>query len=156
MRSDSSGHPESVNYCLAEFLSARKESICEAWSKRIGNDPLLRDRASMALPRGVAEILTQLEERLHHSSSQFNEGDSTKGDATVLDVPAHSNICDALRGFQHLRSDLLYHLRTFEDVHPEYGMAAMHFVTHLVHHFLDELMIEAVKQSPAASPGRSY
>jgi hypothetical protein len=51
-----------------------------------------------------------------------------------------------LREIKHLRSILLYHLHTFEDLHPDYGLAAMLFVSTITHRFLDEVMIDTARE----------
>lgn len=150
MCADSSGHPESVNHRLADFLSERKESICEAWSKRVGNDPHLKDLPTRALPLRITEFLSDLDDRLRHSSFQSSGTGLPKEGGEDKDEISPNSLCANLREIQHLRADLLYHLRTFEDAHPEHGLAAMLFVSHVVHRFLDDLMIDTVARYPAA------
>ena len=46
----------------------------------------------------------------------------------------------------HLRAILIYHLRQFEDLNPEFGMASRLFVSTTLHCFLDEMAIDATEE----------
>ena len=51
-----------------------------------------------------------------------------------------------LRELKHLRSILIYHLRVFEGLNPEDGMAARLFIATTLHAFIDEMAIAAAEQ----------
>jgi hypothetical protein len=50
-------------------------------------------------------------------------------------------LSEVMRELKHFRALLIYHLRLFEDLHQDHGMAAMLFVASVSHGFLDDLVI---------------
>ena len=50
-----------------------------------------------------------------------------------------------LRELMHLRTILIYHMRNFEDLNPEFGMVSRLFISTTLHRFIDEMMIDAAE-----------
>ena len=59
-----------------------------------------------------------------------------------------NELTEMLRELKHLRSILIYHLRVFEGLNPEDGMAARLFIATTLHAFIDEMAIAAAEQYP--------
>ncbi len=140
-------HPESVNNCLAHFFENRRKTIREEWVQRIrqsvpnGGQPLLETSTSMDL----FALLDQLVELLRCSPSPLIFADAPCLPELELKREDEKAVGEVLCEIKQLRAVLLYHLRTFEDLHPDYGMAAILFVSTLVHRYLDDVMIARSK-----------
>jgi RsbT co-antagonist protein rsbRD N-terminal domain len=150
MPAEQDAHPVSVNGRLAAYLSAHRQAILDHWLERLNGDaaiptesltkaelklhlPQILDNLIKTLLRygseAVAEQATQLGEV--HGATRWHQG---------FVLP------EMLREIMHLRSILIYYLRTFEEMNEEYGMVSRFFVTSTVHRFLDELGIDATQQ----------
>lgn len=152
MESTAEPHPESVNHCLAHFLENRGKTIREEWVQRIrqsvpnGGPPFLETSTSMDL----SDLLDQLVELLRCSPSPLIFADTPCLPELEVRGENEKAVVEGLCEIKLLRAVLLYHLRTFEDLHPDYGMAAILFVSSLVHRYLDDVMIAFARKSPSA------
>jgi hypothetical protein len=152
MESTAEPHPESVNICLAGFLENRRTTIREEWVQRLrpshpnGGQPLLETSTSMDL----FALLDQLVVILRCSPSPLIFADAPCLPELEVKGEDEKVVAEVLCEIKHLRAILLYHLRTFEDLHPDYGMAALLFVSTIVHRFLDDVMIAFARRPPSA------
>lgn len=155
MAASAEAHPDSVNGRLATFLCGRKEEIIRAWISRVQADPsipaetLTTNQLRDHLPR----LFDDLAEILRHYGSE------DAAEQAVKHAAKHGaerwqegyDIAAVLREILHLRAVFIYHLRIFEELNPDFGMAARLFASSTVHQFLDEMGIDAVEQFLASA-----
>ena len=140
---------ESVNERLADFLCARKDEIIRAWIGRVQADPsmdtkLTTNQIRDHLPRLLDDLADTL--RRHGNDRALEQ---TADDAEKHGVERWQqgyDVAKLLREILHLREIFIYHLRIFEDTHPDLGTPARLFTHSAVHHFLDELGINAIER----------
>ena len=154
MRTLPEADSESVNGRLADFFCGRKEEMIRAWIARLQRDraiateslntnqlrdhlPRLFDDLADVLRRYSSEDVLERTERdaEKHGAERWQQGFS---------LPA------LLREIMHLRGIFIYHLRVFEETHPDFGTAARLFAHSTVHQFLDQMAIDATQQFLAA------
>lgn len=143
MRADNDGHPKSVNSCLAEFLESRREIIHEDWLQQVSPSLQSSENSSngSAISNRIPALLDDLTATLRKPCATQAADETSAGPCRNQDP-----LCDFLGEIKKLRENLLYHLRAFEDLHPDHGMAAMLFVSTVLHRFLDDIMIEAARE----------
>jgi hypothetical protein len=139
-----------VNAQLATFLCGRKDEIIRAWLARV--------RADGAMP---TENLTTNQLRDHLPGLFDDLADTIRSyGSDNVEAQARQNavkhgaerwqqgytISQVLREIMHLRATFVYHLRIFEESHPDFGMAAMLFANTTVHAFLDQMAIDATER----------
>ncbi len=151
MTSQPEANPNSVNGGLADYLCAQKEAILTEWRERVRGDTSItvtRSLNTAALTNHLPEIFDDLTATLR------SYGSETVADQTAKDAEEHGStrqqqgyeLPEVLRELMHLRAILIYHLRQFEDLHPDFGMAAWLFVSTTLHRFLDEMAIDATEE----------
>lgn len=143
--------PASVNIQLADHLSAQKEAIITDWLARVRGDAAIMATESLntlALKNHLPEIFDDLTNtlRLYGSEviAQKSVKDAEEHGATRL--RQGYELPEMLRELMHLRSILIYHLRQFEDLHAEFGVASCVFISNTLHRFIDEMMIDAAEE----------
>ena len=147
MPASSDPQSEGVNERLADFVCARKDEIIRARIGRIQADEsmqteltpnqirdhlprLLDDLADMLRRHGSDRVVEQsTEDAEKHGAERWQQG---------------YDVAKVLREIMHLRGIFIYHLRIFEDSQQDLGTPARLFTHSAVHHFLDELGINAV------------
>jgi hypothetical protein len=155
MEVETADHPGSVNLCLAEYLDGQKQVILNEWLQRVSSDATIlptRFLDDIAITNRLPALFDDL------SATLRRYGSTRVAEQALRDAREHGAtrstqgyaLCEVLREIKHFRSILLYHLRTFEDLHPDYGLAAMLFVSTIVHRFLDEVMIDTAREFRAA------
>lgn len=158
MREDTEGPPESVNNCLAEFLDSRREKIYQEWLQQVRffspqtDDSFNGSVISRRLPALLEDLTATLRQSCSTRATEEAEGGPSR-DSSV-DPGDPYPLCHLLDEIKQLRANLLYHLRAFEGLHPDFGMAAMLFVSTVLHRFLDDLMIEAAREFGQADYSR--
>jgi hypothetical protein len=144
-------HPESVNLRLAEFFEGLKQDILNEWLQKVRADATILPTSFLeesAITNRLPALFDDLCATLRNHGSTQVAGQALR-DAREHGATRSSQgyaLCEVLREIKHLRSILLYHLRTFEDLHPDYGLAAMLFVSTITHRFLDEVMIDTARE----------
>lgn len=151
MTPHSEAHPDSVNGRLADYLATKKQAILTEWRERARGDKKIMATSSLsvtALTNGLPKIFDDLVDTLRRYGSE-----SVAGQA-VRDAEEHGatrqqqgyELPEVLRELMHLRAILIYHLRAFEDLNPDDGMAARLFTSTTLHAFLDAMAIDATEE----------
>jgi hypothetical protein len=142
--------PDSVNGRLADFLCTRKEEMIRAWIEHVHTDAsipaeglttnqlrdhlprLFDDLADSLRSYGTDHVAAQVaKDAAKHGSERWQQG---------------YDVAQVLREIMHLRGVFIYHLRIFEELNADFGMAARLFANATVHRFLDEISIAATEQ----------
>lgn len=143
--------PDSVNVMLADYLGTQKAAIINEWLERVRQDPaitLTETLTTRALTNHMPEIFEDLIDTLRRYGSE------AVAEQSVKDAEEHGatrlqqgyELPEMLREIMHFRAILIYHLRHFEDLNPEFGMASRLFISTALHRFLDEMMIDATEE----------
>ena len=148
MPTSSEPDPESVNAQLAEFICGRKEEIIRAWLGRVQADPVVPTAA--LTPNQLRDHLPRLLDDL--ADTLRLQGNERVAEQTEEHAEKHGierwqqgyDVVKLLREVMHLRGVFIYHLRVFEELHPDLGTAARLFAHSEVHRFLDEMDISGV------------
>jgi hypothetical protein len=136
----------SVNIALADYLTANKDSILSDWRTRVLSDSDIGTARSVntaALTHRLPFLLDGLNETLRH----FRSGAVVEEESRTLRNHGTSawqqgyQLSEVMRELKHFRALLIYHLRLFEDIYQDFGMAAILFVASVSHAFLDDLVI---------------
>ncbi len=144
-------HPDSVNGRFADYLATKKEAILAEWIHRVRHDAAIVPAESLntlALEDHLPQLLDDLTNTLRRYHSEAVAGQAEK------DAEAHGvtrlrqgyELPELLRELKHLRAVLIFHLRTFEDINSDDGMAARLFISTTLHEFLDEMAIDGVEE----------
>lgn len=147
----SEADPNSINGGLADHLCTHKEEILNDWRERVRGDAAIvatRSLNTAALTNHLPEIFDDLTATLRRYGSETVAEQATK-DAEEHGATRHQQgyeLPELLRELMHLRAILIYHLRHFEDLHPDFGMASRLFVSTTLHRFLDEMAIDATEE----------
>jgi hypothetical protein len=150
MKTNPKADPDSVNHQLAEFLLARREEIIRAWVDRVGADPAIPTRELSQ--REVRNHIPRLFDDLAAGLRAY--GSNATSERFIKDAEQHGaerweqgyEIPELLREVMQLRSIFIYHLRVFEESHPDFGSAARLFAHSTIHGFLDEMAIEGTEE----------
>ncbi len=151
MNNVSDAHPESVNSRLADYLSGHKEAILDEWRVRVRADAAIVPAGSLNTVQ-LNNHLPQIFDDLNGTLRRY--GCPAIAEQAREDAEEHGatrwqqgyDVCEVLRELKHLRSLFIFHLRAFEDLHQDYGMASMLFVSTVLHRFIDEMAMDATKE----------
>jgi len=143
--------PTSVNVQLADHLSEKKDAIISEWLERVRADAAVMATESLsttALTNHLPEIFEDLTNTLRHYGSDVVAEQAVKdaGEHGATRLRQGYELPEMLREFMHLRAILIYHLRQFEDLHPEFGAASCLFISATLHRFIDEMIIDACEE----------
>lgn len=138
-----------VNSRLADYLCAQRESIIGEWLGRVRGDPDI-PTDSLSTPElkdHVPWIFDDLADTLR------GYGTATSGQ-TDRDSAIHAGVrwrqgyrlSDVLRELKHLRTNLIYRLRAFEELNADFVGVARLFALEILHRFLDDVAISAADQ----------
>jgi len=158
-RPEPEAHPDSVNARLAVNLYAHRDEIINEWLERVRGDPAIPTGTltTEALKNHLPQLFDDLAETLRHYGSDRVAKQSGK------DAENHGatrwrqgyELPEMLREIKHLRAILIHHLRVFEEMNQDFGLAARLFISSTLHLFLDELGIEATEQFLNEGGGKS-
>jgi len=143
--------PASVNVLLADHLGVQKEAIINEWLERVRGDAAIiaSERLNTpALKNHLPEIYDDLTNtlRLYGSEAVAEQSVKDAGEHGVARLRQGYELPEMLRELMHLRAILNYHLRQFEDLHAEFGLASRLFISTTLHRFIDEMMIDATEE----------
>ncbi len=143
-------HCESVNARLADFLCENQERISQEWLDRVKADPAVpTESLTMAqLKDHVPRLINNLAETLRRYGSK------SVADKSADDAESHGEIrweqgyepSDLLREIKHLRTILIFHLLSFQELNPDFGAASRLFADSTLHQFLDDMAIGATEE----------
>lgn len=136
----------SVNIALADYLTANKDSILSDWRTRVLSDSDIGTARSVntsALTHRLPFLLDGLNDTLRRYRSggvTVKEPGNPQTHGTSAWQQGYQ-LSEVMRELKHFRALMIYHLRLFEDLHQDHGMAAMLFAASVSHGFLDDLVI---------------
>ena len=143
--------PASVNVQLSDYLGTQKEVILNEWMVRVHGDASIlasENLNNVALKNHLPEVFENLVKTLRFYGSEVVAEKSLK-DAEEHGATRLSQgyeLPEMLRELMHLRAILIYHLRQFEGLHPEFGATSALFISATMHRFIDEMMIDATEE----------
>ena len=143
--------PASVNVLLADHLNAKKEIIIHEWLERVHGDLAIFASEKLntaALKSHLPEIFDNLTKTLRFYGSEAVAEQSVKdaGEHGATRLRQGYELPEMLRELLQLRAILIYHMRQFEEMHPEFGVASRLFISTTLHRFIDEMMIDATDE----------
>lgn len=146
MPATSDAESDSVNAALADYLAANKDSILSDWRTRVRSDDSISTARSVntaALTHRLPYLLDGLVEclRRYRLGGTAPPTPGTSGSHGTGAWQQGYQLSEVIRELKHFRALLVYHVKLFEDLHPDHGMAAMLFVSSVSHGFLDDLVI---------------
>lgn len=151
MKPEPEAHPESINGGLADHLNEQKEVILTEWRQRVRGDTAIvatKYLNTAALTNHLPEIFDDLTATLRRYDSEAVAEQSVKNaeEHGTTRLRQGYELSEVLRELMHLRAILICHLRQFEDLHPDFGMASRLFASTTLHRFLDEMAIDATEE----------
>jgi hypothetical protein len=140
-------HLESASGRLAAYLDSHKDAMTNEWVARVRKDsavptdsmtkleiidhlPAIFDAISEALRQRRSDTTT---EQLHEIAVRH----------TIVRWIEHYNLQAVVREISLLRTEFIYHLRVFEEEHPDFGTAPRLFASTTIHQILDDILIDA-------------
>ena len=125
---DIQAHPKSISGHLADYLESRTTAMTNEWLERVRKDPGV-PTGSMTkleiidhLPLIFDAITRALRQpRSHTAIEQLHQ--VTVRHAVVRWIERF-NLQAVLREISLLRAEFIYHLRVFEEDHPDFGIVA--------------------------------
>ena len=144
-------HSANINALLADYLGTQKEAIINEWLERVRGDETIvaTERLNTsALKNHLPEIFDDLTNTLRLY------GSNAVAEKSVKDAEEHGatrqlqgyELPEMLRELMHLRAILIYHMRNFEDLNPQFGMVSSLFISTTLHRFIDEMMMDATDE----------
>ncbi len=80
--------------------------------------------------------------RQHRSDTTIEQVHQIAARHTIVRWIEHFNLQAVLRELSLLRAEFIYHLRVFEEEHPDFGIAARLFAAATIHQILDDAVID--------------
>src|SRR5260370_42007750 len=93
------------------------------------------------IPQIFDAILQAL--RQHRSDTTIEQLYKIAARHTIVRWIEHFNLQAVLRELSLLRAEFIYHLRVFEEEHPDFGTAPRLFASTTIHQILDHILIDA-------------
>jgi RsbT co-antagonist protein rsbRD N-terminal domain len=141
--------PESAIGRLAAYVESHKDAMTNEWVARVRKDsavptdsmtkleiidhlPAIFDAISEALRQRRSDTTTK---QLHETAARH----------TIVRWIEHYNLQAVVREISLLRTEFIYHLRVFEEEHPDFGIAPRLFASTTIHQILDDILIDATK-----------
>lgn len=141
-------HPESASGRMAAYLAEHKQAIINTWQNYVRSDPAIKGPlAASALKGQIPKLLDEIIEAISRH----------QGDETLLTIRHNAvhhakirwmdgyELTDLLREIGHLRTAFLYDLRMFEEMNPDFGVAARLFLSVTLHRMLTEIAVQGAE-----------
>jgi RsbT co-antagonist protein rsbRD N-terminal domain len=140
-------HPESASGRLAAYLESHKDAMTNEWVARVRKDSAV-PTDSMTKPEiidHIPEIFDAIIQALrqHRSDTTIEQVHQIAARHAIVRWIEHFNLQAVLRELSLLRAEFIYHLRVFEEEHPDFGIAARLFASTTIHQILDDAVIDA-------------
>jgi hypothetical protein len=138
--------PESASVRLAAYLESHKEAMTSEWVGRVRKDSavptdfMTKPEIIDHIPQIFDAIIQAL--RQHRSDTTIEQVHQIAARHTIVRWIEHFNLQAVLRELSLLRAEFIYHLRVFEEEHPDFGIAARLFASTTIHQILDDAVID--------------
>ena len=146
---DTEAHTGSVNGRLADYLESHKHAMTNGWVERVRRDPGV-PTGSMTkleiidhLPLIFDAIIQAL--RQHCSDTAIEQLHQVTVRHAIVRWIERFNLQSVLREISLLRTEFIYHLRSFEEEHPDFGIASRLSASTIIHRILDDLVTDAIE-----------
>ena len=139
--------PESASVRLAAYLESHKDAMTNEWVGRVRKDSAV-PTDSMTKPEiidHIPEIFDAIIQALrqHRSDTTIGQLYQIAARHAIVRWIEHFDLQAVLRELSLLRAEFIYHLRVFEEEHPDFGIAARLFASTTIHQILDDAVIDA-------------
>jgi RsbT co-antagonist protein rsbRD N-terminal domain len=138
--------PESASGRLAAYLESHKEAMTSEWVGRVRKDSavptdfMTKPEIIDHIPQIFDAIIQAL--RQHRSDTTIEQVHQIAARHMIVRWIEHFNLQAVLRELSLLRAEFIYHLRVFEEEHPDFGIAARLFASTTIHQILDDAVID--------------
>jgi RsbT co-antagonist protein rsbRD N-terminal domain len=138
--------PESASVRLAAYLESHKDAMTNEWVGRVRKDSavptdfMTKPEIIDHIPQIFDAIIQAL--RQHRSDTTIEQVHQIAARHTIVRWIEHFNLQAVLRELSLLRAEFIYHLRVFEEEHPDFGIAARLFASTTIHQILDDAVID--------------
>ena len=120
--------------------------MTDEWANRVRKDSgvptgsLTKLQIINHLPLIFDAIIQAL--RQHRSDTTIEQVHQIAARHMIVRWIEHFNLQAVLRELSLLRAEFIYHLRVFEEEHPDFGIAARLFASTTIHQILDDAVID--------------
>ena len=143
-------HPESVSGRLATYLTEQKDAMIKEWGALVRKDSAVPTdtMATIEIVEHIPPIFDAIIQALrqHRTDATMERIRRTTATHIVTRWQQEYNLPALLREVSLLRTTFIYHLRMFEELHPDFGVAARFFASATIHSMLDEVGMDATDQ----------
>ena len=143
-------HPKRISGRLATYLTEQKDAIIKEWVAQVRKDSAVPTDTMATLEIGghVPPIFDAIIQSLrqHRTDAAMEQIRETTATHIVTRWQQHYNLPAVLREVSLLRTIFIYHLRMFEELHPDFGVAARFFASATINSMLDKVVMDATDQ----------
>ncbi len=143
-------HPENVSGRLATYLTEQKDAIIKAWVAQVRKDSAVPTdtMAMLEIVEHVPPIFDAIIQALrkHRTEAAIEQIRETTARHIVTRWQQNYNLPAVLREVSILRTNFIYHLQMFEELHPDFVLAERFFASATINSMLDEVLMDATDQ----------
>jgi hypothetical protein len=147
---------ESISGRLADYLESHKDAMTNKWAERVRKDPGVPTGAMTKLeiidhlPLIFDAIIQALRsdaaiEQLHQAAVRH----------AIVRWIERFDLQAVLREISLLRTEFIYHLRVFEEAHPDFDIASRLSASTTIHRILDDVLMDAIETFLKLNEGES-
>lgn len=145
---DTEAHPKSISGRLADYLESHKDVMTNEWVERVRKDPGVPTGSMTKLeiidhiPLIFDAIIQAL--RQYRTDAAIEQLHTVAVRHTIVRWIERFDLQAVLREISLLRTEFVYHLRRFEEEHPDFGIGARLLASVTIHRILDDILMNAI------------
>jgi hypothetical protein len=141
---------ENVSSLLANYMASQKDAIIKEWAAQVRKDAAVPtdNMAALAIVEHVPPIFDAIVHALRKHRTDITMEQIRQSTATHIITRWQQNysLPAVLREVSLLRTVFIYHLRLFEELHPDFVLAERFFASATINSMLDEVGMDATDQ----------
>jgi hypothetical protein len=146
---ETEAHPESISGRLAAYFEAHKAAMTNEWVTRVRKDSAI-DTDTMTTPQIISHVPHVFDAviqalRQHTSDATMEQLRENTATHAIVRWQQEYHLPAVLRELSALRTVFIHHLQTFEESHPDVGVARRLFAQITIHRILDEAVFDATE-----------
>jgi hypothetical protein len=143
-------HPGNVSSLLATYLANQKDAMIKEWVAQVRKDSAVPTdtMATLEIVEHVPPIFDAIVQALrkHRTDATMEQIRETTATHIITRWQQNYNLSAVLREVSLLRTIFIYHLRLFEELHPDFVRAERFFASATINSMLDEVGMDATDQ----------